>query len=820
MFEKFTDRARLVIMLAKSEAERMQHDVLDTEHLLLGLIKEGGGVAVRALRRLNINTHTLQLQIERRVIPGNRRFYRREIPFSDLAKKVLENAIYEAKEMEQNYIGTEHLLLGLIKERSGLGGKLLRDAGLTLDTLHDAISRIAGPVRGKKVEKSRTPALDAFSRDLVALAEKGKLDPVIGRESEIERIIQILCRRTKNNPVLIGEPGVGKTAIVEGLAQKIVRNDIPEVLGNKRILSLDLAALVAGTKYRGQFEERLQAVIKELLRATNAIIFIDELHTMVGAGAAEGSIDASNMLKPALSRGEIQCIGATTLDEYRKHIEKDGALERRFQTIYVNAPSFDETIRIIEGLKHKYEEHHKAHYTPEAILNAVRLSDQYISDRNLPDKAIDVIDEAGSKVRMSASKQPEQLKAIEEQIQIYEQKVERAFIAHEFRLISELKDSQQKLRLEADRIRELWLEQQRDSELTVTGEDVARVVAQWTGVPLNRLEEAESEKLLVMEEALHKRIVGQDEAINEVTRAIRRSRAGMKDPKKPIGSFIFLGPTGVGKTELARALAEFLFGDEKAIVAIDMSEFMEKHTVSRLVGSPPGYVGYGEGGQLTERIRRRPYSVVLLDEIEKASPEVFNILLQVMEEGHLTDGSGRKIDFKNTLLILTSNIGAKFIKNGTAFGFTSPDVEGRMSYEKMKETILVEIKRVFNPEFLNRVDEVIVFHQLSRMEISKIIEMSIHQLNTNIQHLGLTIELDAGARQWLLDKSYDPVYGARPVKRAVRKYIENPLSEAILKQDITHHSGTVRVVVEKGKLAFISVETSVPALVAQENMAN
>ncbi|MBN1355627.1 ATP-dependent Clp protease ATP-binding subunit [bacterium] len=819
MFEKFTDRARLVIMLAKSEAERLQHDLLDTEHMLLGLIKEGGGVAVRMMRKLNINPHTLQLQIERRVIMGSRRSAQGDIPFSDLAKKVLEAAIYEAKEMGQNFIGTEHLLMGLVRERNGLAGKLLRDAGMDLDTLRETLLDFLGPEQGKKGEKSKTPALDAFGRDLTLLAEENQLDPVIGREKEIERVIQILCRRTKNNPVLIGEPGVGKTAIVEGLAQKIVTSDIPEILSEKRIISLDLAALVAGTKYRGQFEERLQAVIKELQKARSVIIFIDELHTLVGAGAAEGSIDASNMLKPSLARGEIQCIGATTMDEYRKHIEKDGALERRFQTIFVNAPSVDETIRIIDGLKHKYESHHNTQYTRDAIVAAARLSDQYISDRNLPDKAIDVIDEAGSKVRLAASKHPEQLRVIEKQIETVEHQVSKAFADHDFSMIGNLKEKQHKLRQSADRIREIWQQRQLENPATVTSEDVVRIVSQWTGVPLDKLEESEAENLLRMEEELHLRVVGQDEAISVVTRAIRRSRAGLKDPRKPIGSFIFLGPTGVGKTELARTLAAYMFGNDQSMISIDMSEFMEKHNVSRLVGSPPGYVGYGEGGQLTEKVRRRPYSVVLLDEIEKASPEIFNILLQVMEEGHLTDGIGRRVDFKNTVLIMTSNIGARFIKKGTSLGFTSPELDSGMSYTRMKETVLEEMKRTFNPEFLNRVDEIVVFHQLSKNEIARIIDLTMNRVNEQLTHVGITLQLDKDAKDWILEKSYQPTFGARPVKRAIRKYIENPLAEELLRQKIRENSGVLTVTVKDGQLAFTSVEETVAAFTSMENGA-
>ncbi len=820
MYDKFSDRARLVIMLAQSEAERLQHDQLDTEHLLLGLIKEGGGMAIRALRKLNISPQTLQMQIERRITIGKTKLFKHEIPFSDLAKKVLEYAVLEGKDLAQRFIGTEHLLLGLVTEKSGLAGKLLREAGITIESLREVIRDLLNPPKSKLREKSQTPALDAFGRDLTELAEQNKLDPVIGRATEIERVVQILCRRQKNNPVLIGEPGVGKTAIVEGLAQRLVTGDIPEILGDKRIISLDLAALVAGTKYRGQFEERLQAVIKELQQSRGIIIFIDELHTLVGAGAAEGSIDASNMLKPALSRGEIQCIGATTMDEYRKHIEKDGALERRFQPIFVNAPSVPETIKIIQGLKHKYEDHHNACYTDDAILMAVQMSDRYITDRNLPDKAIDVIDEAGSRCRLAASKIPPSLKILDERISKIEKRVESALANHDFELIKDLKEKQSRLRIEAEKIRTIWRRRQNEQPVVVTSEDISQIVAQWTGVPLKKLEETEAERLMNMETDLHRRIVGQDEAISVVTKAIRRSRAGLKDPKKPIGSFIFLGPTGVGKTELARTLAEFLFGDEKAMVTIDMSEFMEKYSVSRLVGSPPGYIGYGEGGQLTEKIRRRPYSVVLLDEIEKASPEVFNILLQVMEDGHLTDSMGRQVDFKNSVLIMTSNIGAQFIKKGTALGFNTSTMTGIIAYEKMKEIILQEVKHVFNPEFLNRVDEIVVFHQLTKEQISKIVELNVQKLSQQMKSIGIEIILGQDAKDWLTEKSYNPAYGARPVKRTIRKFIEEPISEEMLRQSMKFEENKIRIYVRDDKLHFESNQKEIPALATPENSAD
>ncbi|MGB4098197.1 MAG: ATP-dependent Clp protease ATP-binding subunit [bacterium] len=806
MFEKFTERARLVIVLAKSEAERLKHDRLDTEHLLMGLIKEGGGIAVRALQKMNINPYTLHLQLERRLITGNRSSSEKELPFSELAKRVLEGAMLESRELGHNYIDTEHLLLGMVRERHGMAGKMLRDAGVMLDTLRDVIMEMLTPVKSgeKTKEKSATPALDAFGRDLTKKAIDGKLDPVIGRTDEIERVIQILCRRQKNNPVLVGDPGVGKTAIVEGLAQKIVSGDIPELLANRRIISLDLAALVAGTKYRGQFEERLQTVLKELHEAANVIIFIDELHTLVGAGAAEGSIDASNMLKPSLSRGDIQCIGATTQDEYRKYIEKDGALERRFQTIRVQAPTVSETVRILQGLKYQYEKHHKAVYTDESIVAAAQLADRYITDRQLPDKAIDLIDEAGARRRLDSTAEPAQLKELEQKISDIERDVE-IFLKDsklDLVLIRDLKDRQQAFRKEAERIRKEWQSESIDKPVVVTVDDITHVVSQWTGVPLRRLQETESQKLLQMEEEIHKRIIAQDEAVRTVVQAIRRSRSGLKDHSKPIGSFIFLGPTGVGKTELARALAENLFGDEKAMISIDMSEFMEKHSVSRMVGSPPGYVGYGEGGQLTEKVRRRPYSVVLLDEIEKASPEIYNILLQVMEEGHLTDGMGRQIDFRNCILIMTSNIGAKFIRTGSMLGFT-PDTEiDRRSYTTMKETVLREMRSTFSPEFLNRIDEVVVFHQLNKDHIKAIMNLNLTRLSKQLQELGLDMEVTPAARDWLVEKSYQPAYGARPVKRSIRRYIENPLSEELLKYPDGIKDACVRVSLEKDKLKF------------------
>ncbi len=801
MFEKFTERARKVIAYGKAEAERLHHDALDTEHLLLGMIKEGTGMGIRILLKMDIDPANIQRHIEKHIFKGTQLGYRKhEIPFTDLAKKVLATAIYESKNMGHNYVGTEHLLLALIREGEGRAGKVLRDFRVEFSTAKKIVYELLGstPAKGAK-EYSKTPVLDSFGRDLTEYASAGKLDPIIGREDEIERMIQILCRRTKNNPVLIGEPGVGKTAIVEGLAQNIVSAEIPEILNSKRIVTLDLAALVAGTKYRGQFEERLQTVIKELQKSDEVIIFIDEIHTLVGAGAAEGSIDASNMLKPALSRGEIQCIGATTMDEYRKHIEKDGALERRFQTIKVDEPSLDETIEIIRGLKHKYEDHHKSHYTEEAIVHAVNLAEQYITDRNLPDKAIDVIDEAGSRVRLEAMKLPLNLKNYEEELRRYESLINDALKSNNFNEVTKLRERKNRLQFDFERMKGKWRETQFTKEVLVTKEDVAYVVSKWAGVPLRRLEEEETARLLEMEENLHNRIVGQDEAITAVSKAIRRARTGLKEIKKPIGSFLFLGPTGVGKTELGRTLAEFMFGDEKAIIRIDMSEFMEKHSVSRLVGSPPGYVGYGEGGQLTEQVRRKPYSVILLDEIEKANTDVFNILLQVMEDGHLTDSMGRLVNFKNTIIIMTSNIGARLIRRNTSMGFGVQT--GALDYKKMKETIMSEVKRTFNPEFLNRLDELIVFHALNREHIRDIIDLQIRRLNRQVEHLGLEIEVTKEAKEWLLKKGFEPELGARPIKRTIKNYIEDPLAEERLKGRFIQ-SGLIVVELDEDDLVF------------------
>lgn len=807
MFEKFTDRGRKVIILAREEAEKHQNDYLGTEHILLGLLRDEEGLPVAILRKMGLSIDEVRLEVERTLPSGSNILTFGEIPFTPRAKKVLELAVEEAKLLGHNYIGSEHLLLGLIREEEGIGGKILRSLGANLLgarqlTINFSL-RSQSQVRDKK---TATPALDEFGRDLTQLAREHKLDPVIGRDNEIERVLQILCRRTKNNPAIIGEPGVGKTAIVEGLAQRIVNNDVPENLLNKRIVSLDLGSLIAGTKYRGQFEERLKVVMKEITQADNIILFIDELHTLVGAGAAEGSIDASNMLKPALSRGEIHCIGATTLDEYRKYIEKDGSLERRFQPIYIQAPSIDETIKIIKGLRSRYESHHRVKITDGAIVSAVRLSDRYITDRFLPDKAIDVIDEACSKAKLSRYTLPSDLKNMEKELKKISREKNLYLKLQDYEKASTLKAEEEHLKAKLENMQKKWRDAQEKEIPIITEEVVALVVSKITGIPLFKLEEKESDKLLRMEEELHKRIIGQDEAIQAISKAIRRSRAGLKSRKKPIGSFIFLGPTGVGKTELARALAAFLFDDENALIKIDMSEYMEKFSVSRLTGAPPGYVGYEEGGQLTEKVRRRPYSVVLLDEIEKAHPDVFNILLQVLDDGTLTDSFGRKVDFKNTVVIMTSNLGARVIEKDTPLGFQK--VNFKDSVQKMKEAVLVELKKTFNPEFLNRVDEAVVFHPLTRDHLLKIIDLLIGELNSQISEQGLTLEVSPEVKDWILEKYYQPAYGARPMRRAIQKCIEDPLSEEILKGRFKD-TKTVKVILEDGNPTFVEEEVEI-----------
>ena len=778
MFNRFTERARKVILLAKEEAKRFNHDYIGTEHILLGLVREGEGVAAAVLENLGLSSEKIRMEVEKLVQTGPSTVISGDIPFTPKAKKVMELAMDEAISLGHNYVGTEHLLLGLLREGEGVASQVLINLGLDLNKVRNEVMRLLGSATpdfgilppGKAGAMSRgagarkTPALDAFARDLTELAKQNKLDPVIGRKNEIERVIQILSRRTKNNPVLLGEAGVGKTAIVEGLAQRIIAGEAPEILRNKRILILDLALMVAGTKYRGQFEERIKAVMDEIKRAEDLIIFIDELHTLVGAGGAEGAIDASNILKPALSRGEIQCIGATTLDEYRKYIEKDAALERRFQIIMVDPPNVDETIEILKGLRDKYEAHHKVKFTDDALEAAARLSDRYISGRFLPDKAIDVIDEAGSRARLAVMTAPPDMRELEGEIDNIKKEKEAAVDRQDFEKAAEFRDLERKAK---DRLEE------------ITENDIATIVSKWTGIPLIRLEEKETEKFLKMEDGIRKRVIGQDEAISAIAHAVRRSRAGIKDPKRPIGSFIFMGPTGVGKTLLARALAEYMFGDENAIIQLDMSEYMEKFNVSRLVGAPPGYVGYEEGGQLTERVRRRPYAVVLLDEIEKAHPDVFNILLQVLEDGRMTDSFGRRVDFKNTIIIMTSNIGAELLKKQTSVGFVTESAE-KESYEDMKRKLLDEIKKTFKPEFLNRVDETIVFHSLTKDDLYRIIDIEINEVKKRLGEQNIEITLNEEAKELLVEKGFDPIFGARPLKRTIQRLLEDPLAEDII----------------------------------------
>ena len=785
MFNRFTERARKVILLAKEEAKRFNHDYIGTEHILLGLIREGEGVAAAVLASLGLNSDKIRLEVDKLVQPGPPTVVSGDIPFTPKAKKVIELAMDEARSLNHNYIGTEHLLLGLIREGEGVASQVLMNLGLDLEKVREEVmnllgSNIPGYAMGaKKKPTGKTPAIEAFGRDLTHLAKQQKLDPVIGREKEIERVIQILSRRTKNNPVLLGEAGVGKTAIVEGLAQKIISNDVPELLLNKRLVVLDLALMVAGTKYRGQFEERIKAVMDEIKRSENIIIFIDELHTLVGAGGAEGAIDASNILKPSLSRGEMQCIGATTLDEYRKHIEKDAALERRFQTIMVDPPSVENTVEILKGLRDKYEAHHTVRFTDSALEAAAKFSDRYISGRFLPDKAIDLIDEAGSKARLSMLRMPPDIKKLEEKIEELGKEKRAAVESQDFEKAAYFRDEERKAKEELLKARKGWKESKGKKQIEVTDEDIAAIVSSWTGIPLMRLEEKESEKFLKMEEGLRNRVIGQDEAISAIARAVRRSRAGIKDPRRPIGSFIFLGPTGVGKTLLGRTLAEFMFGDENAIIQLDMSEYMEKFNVSRLVGAPPGYVGYEEGGQLSEKVRRRPYSVVLLDEIEKAHPDVFNLLLQVLEDGRLTDSYGRKVDFRNTIVIMTSNVGAQLLRKKGALGFKNDNKEEE-GYQDMKERLLEEVKKTFKPEFLNRVDDTIVFRSLTREHLEKIVLIEVNEVMERLRDQNINIELDKKAKNFLIEKGFDQAFGARPLKRTIQRFLEDPLAQEII----------------------------------------
>ncbi|MCC6906490.1 MAG: ATP-dependent Clp protease ATP-binding subunit [Phycisphaerales bacterium] len=795
MFERFTDRARKVMALANQEAQRFNHEYIGTEHILLGLVKEGSGVGANVLKNLGVDLRKVRLEVEKLVKSGPDIVTMGKLPQTPRAKKVIEFAIEEARNLNHNYVGTEHLLLGLLREHDGVAAQVLMNLGLKLEEVREEVLNLLGagvePQEQEGAEpsaggapapskgKSKTPALDSFGRDLTELAREGALDPVIGRLNEIERLIQVLCRRTKNNPVLLGEAGVGKTAIVEGLAQRIISKDIPDLLFDRRLVVLDLALMVAGTKYRGQFEERIKAVMNEVRRAGNVILFIDELHTLVGAGGAEGAIDASNVLKPALSRGEIQCIGATTFDEYRKYIEKDNALARRFQSITVEPPGKEQTVEILKGLREKYESHHRVRITDEALEQAVELSDRYITGRVQPDKSIDVIDEAGARVRLQSMTKPPNLAEIEEKIERLSVQKDEAVKEADYERAAKLRDEAEKLRREKEDIQKQWREKQSETLGTVDEEIIAEVVSKMTGVPLTRLEAEEAQRLLKLEDELHRKVVSQHDAIASIAKAIRRARAGLKDPKRPMGSFIFVGPSGVGKTLLSKALAEFMFGDEEALVMLDMSEYMEKHNVSRLIGAPPGYVGYEEGGQLTERVRRRPYSVILLDEIEKAHPDVYNMLLQIMEEGRLTDSFGRNVDFKNTILIMTSNIGADLIKGGAQFGFgKKTEVQ---DYDKMKSTLLKEIERYFRPEFINRLDEVIVFHPLTREDLVQIVDYETKKVRDRLEGHGLVLEIEQSAKDFLIEKGYNPDFGARPLRRAIGTYIEDALSESILR---------------------------------------
>ena len=797
----FTPRAQQVLALARKEADRFNHNYVGTEHLLLGLIKLGQGVAVNVLQKMSMDLETVRMEVEKQVGSGPETQSQGNIPYTPRVKKVLALAGKEAKALNHSYVGTEHILLGLLREGDGVAARVLKNLDVDIERTRNEILKELDPnfspndlgvededgifeeaeVSGGK--DSKTPALKAFGRDLTELATNSELDPVIGRVEEIERVVQILCRRTKNNPVLIGEAGVGKTAIIEGLAQEIAAGNVPELLREKRVITLDLALMVAGTKYRGQFEERIKAVMDEIIRAKNVILFIDELHTIVGAGSAEGAMDASNIIKPALSRGELQCVGATTLNEYRKYIEKDAALERRFQTVKVDEPSVEDAIKILQGLQHKYELHHKARYSDDAIQSAVMLSERYLTGRFLPDKAIDIMDEAGAKARIGAMTRPPEFKQLELAVEEIRKEKEEAIGDQEYEKAAALRDEEKKKKGELDEKLEEWRAQSEEKTIDVDEDDIMAVISKWTGVPLQRMEEAEAAKLLRMEEDLKEHVIGQDEAVTAISKALRRSRADLKDPRRPIGSFIFLGPTGVGKTFLARNLAEFMFGDPDALIQIDMSEYMEKFTSSRLIGSPPGYVGYEEGGQLSEAVRRRPYSVVLFDEIEKAHPDVMHLLLQILEEGTVTDSLGRKVDFRNTIIIMTSNVGAELIKKQTALGFGAMENESA-DYEGMKVKILDQSKKVFKPEFLNRLDDLIVFHMLEKKDLVKIVDLEISKVIDRLKSREISVKIDNKAKDFLIEDGYDPEYGARPMRRSVEKHLEDPLAEHLLRGDV------------------------------------
>jgi ATP-dependent Clp protease ATP-binding subunit ClpC len=787
-FDKFTDRARKVLTLAQDEAQRFNHNYIGTEHLLLGLVREGEGVAARVLENMNVELPKVRTAVEFIIGRGDRPVVG-EVGLTPRAKRVIELAIDEARRLGHNYIGTEHLLLGLVREGEGIAAGVLESLGVNLDKVRHEVIRVlsqssaAGPAQESK-RASRTPTVDQLGINLTDAARAGKLDPVIGREKEIERVIQILSRRTKNNPALIGEPGVGKTAIAEGLAHRIVSGDIPETLADKRVLTLDIGSLVAGTKYRGEFEERLKKIIEELRSTNDAILFIDELHTLVGAGAAEGAIDAANILKPPLARGELQCIGATTLDEYRKYIERDAALERRFQPVMVDEPTVEQTIEILFGVKDRYEQHHRVIITDEAIRAAADLSTRYITDRHLPDKAIDLIDEASSRVRLRYASAPPPLREAQKELERVLREKEVAVSAQEYDDVSAAREQEEELRARVDQLRKEWKDVVDAEQPKVDDEEIAHVVSMWTGIPVTRIAQEESERLLHMEESLHGRVIGQQEAIEIVSRAVRRARAGLKDPKRPIGSFIFLGPTGVGKTELAKALAEFMFGSEDTLIKIDMSEFMERHNVSRLVGAPPGYVGFDEGGQLTEAVRRKSYAVILLDEVEKAHPEVFNILLQILEDGHLSDAKGRRVDFRNTIIIMTSNLGAKQLQTNSALGFRrigeTESERQQMSYDLMREKVTAELKQSFRPEFLNRIDATVVFRPLTVEEIREIVDLMLARVRDRLRAQDITLEVTQAAKDHIIDLGYDAAYGARPLRRAIQNTIEDPLAEQLL----------------------------------------
>jgi ATP-dependent Clp protease ATP-binding subunit ClpC len=835
MMNNFTPRAQQVLALARKEADRFNHNYVGTEHLLLGLIKLGQGVAVNVLQKMGLDLDTVRSEVEKQVGSGPETKMVGNIPYTPRVKKVLALAGKEAKSLSHSYVGTEHILLGLLREGEGVAARVLKNLEIDIERTRNEILKELDPnftpqegegeptapqsgaepptPGGSAKRDTKTPALRAFGRDLTEMAKKGEIDPVIGRENEIERVIQVLCRRTKNNPVLIGEAGVGKTAIVEGLAQEIAGGNVPEILREKKVVTLDLALMVAGTKYRGQFEERIKAVMDEIRRTKNVILFIDELHTIVGAGSAEGAMDASNIIKPALSRGELQCVGATTLNEFRKYIEKDSALERRFQQVKVEAPSVEQAIQILKGLRGKYEAHHKARYTEEALEAAARLSDRYLTGRFLPDKAIDLMDEAGARARISSMTRPPDVKDIEREIEEIRGQKEGAIKAQDFEKAAALRDTEKQAKERLEGILTQWREQREEREVVVTEDDIMHVVSKWTGVPLSRMEQAETEKLLRMEEELKGRVIGQEEAVVAISKALRRSRADLKDPRRPIGSFIFLGPTGVGKTFLAQCLADFMFGDREALIQIDMSEYMEKFTSSRLIGSPPGYVGHEEGGQLSEAVRRRPYSVVLFDEIEKAHPDVMHLLLQILEEGKITDSLGRKIDFRNTIIILTSNIGAELIKKQGAMGFGAASRD-ETNYDVMRDKILEEAKRVLKPEFVNRLDDLIVFHPLAKKELERIVDLEIEKVAKRIQGKEIRVELASSAKDLLIEKGYDPTYGARPMRRAVERYLEDPMAEEILRGNLK--AGDLARAVEKdGKLVFEVVESQASSAPAE-----